>query len=105
MPFCIAVAADRLIVWDMGNRRLCLLTPDGNFLRSIPVQFGQKRPEKMRSLPDRNIVIGHSKDFEIEVYTSEKGKLFSFLHPYEPMKVAEKDKDRLIKIAGYGISE
>ncbi|MDH7513468.1 MAG: 6-bladed beta-propeller [Clostridiales bacterium] len=164
MPFCIAVTAERLIVWDMGNRRLSQLTPDGSFLKSIPFQFGQGRPERRRCLPDGNIVIGmektyfgeenrpqdysieiyssdlehkntiytqqvwrnryiriekgttnipqpftpmvywdvspdgkiiigHSKNYEIEVHSSEKGRLFSFRHTYEPVKVTEKDKE------------
>jgi len=168
MPFLLAVTADRLFVWDMGNRRLCLLTLDGNFLKSIPMQSAQGRPDKMEALPDGNIligmkkayrgeenrpqdylieiytselddkgtlytqqvllnkfvrleggttniiqpfapqvcwdvspdgkvIIGFSKNYEIEVYSSSRGKLFSFNRAYKPVKVTAKDKQEFFE--------
>ncbi len=168
MPFLLAVTADRLFVWDMGNRRLCSLTLDGDFIKSIPIQFSQGMPTKMEALPDGNIligmernypgeenrpgdylieiysreldhqgtfytqqvwtqknirtkemriaialpfaprvcwdvspdgkvIIGFSKNYEIEVYSSSRGKLFSFKHAYKPVKVAEKDKQEFFE--------
>lgn len=48
MPFAITVAKDRMIVWDMGNLRLCLYTTDGEFIKSVKVQRDEGRPQKMR---------------------------------------------------------
>ena len=168
MPFLLAVTADRLFVWDMGNRRLCSLTLDGDFIKSMPIQFSQGMPTKMEALPDGNIligmernypseenrpgdylieiysreldhqgtfytqqvwtqknirtkemriaialpfaaqvcwdvspdgkvIIGFSKNYKIEVYSSDRGKLFSFKHAYKPVKVAEKDKQEFFE--------
>jgi len=42
--------------------------------------------------PDGKIIIGFSESYTIEIHDSEKGKLSSFSHPYEPVKIAEQDK-------------
>jgi len=42
--------------------------------------------------PDGKIVIGFSEKYEISLYDSEKGKLSTFTHSYEPVKVTEQDK-------------
>jgi hypothetical protein len=34
MPYNLVVAGDRLIVYDLGNRRLCALSLDGEFIKS-----------------------------------------------------------------------
>jgi hypothetical protein len=46
MPWWIAVTGDRLFIYDMGNRRLCALTTNGEYIKSIGVQNieGQPRP-------------------------------------------------------------
>jgi len=174
MPFLLAVTADRLFVWDMGNRRLCSLTLDGDFIKSMPIQFSQGMPIKMEALPDGNIligmektyrgegnkpqdylieiytseldhkgtlytqqvllnkfvrfeggttiiiqpfapricwdvaadgkiIIGFSKNYEIEVYSSDRGKLFSFKHAYKPVKVTEKDKQEFFEGLMYSV--
>ena len=54
----------------MGNRRFCLLTPDGK------------------------LVIGFSGKYEIEVYDVDKGKLFSFKHKHLPVKVTNQDQKK-----------
>jgi hypothetical protein len=163
-PFWIAVADDRLFVWDMMNMRLCALSLEGEFIKSITFQISEGRPQKLRSLPDGNvvielekiyfgeadkpqdctieiyspdlepkktvysqqvwrnkymrvesvftnipqpfsplvywdvtpdgkIVIGYSKNYELEIYDIIKGKLFSFRHDYEPVKVTDEDKE------------
>ncbi len=174
MPFLLAVTADRLFVWDMGNRRLCSLTLDGDFIKSMPIQFSQGRPTKMEALPGGNIligmektyrgednkpqdylieiytselddkgtlytqqvllnkfvrfeggttniiqpfapqvcwdvspdgkvIIGFSKNYEIEVYSSSRGKLFSFNHAYKPVKVTAKDKQEFFEGLMYSV--
>jgi hypothetical protein len=174
MPFLLAVTTDRLFVWDMGNRRLCSLTLDGDFIKSMPMQFSQGMPTKMEALPDRNIligmekanrgeengpqdysieiyspelehkgtlytqqiwrnkygrfegittyiqqpftplvywdvatdgeiIIGFSKNYEIEVYSSDRRKLFSFKHAYKPVKVTAKDKQEFFEGLMYSV--
>ncbi len=43
--------------------------------------------------PDGNIVIGFAETYDISLYDSKKGKLFSFTHKFKPVKVTKKDKD------------
>jgi len=57
MPIEITVTDNRLIVWDMGNIRLCVLTTDGEFIKSIPVLRDEGRPHKMRALPNGDVII------------------------------------------------
>jgi len=80
MPYKIAVSDDRLIVWDLGNRRLCALSPDGEFLKSIPISIGE-RPRKIGALPSGDMVIAVEKvhyrepdkpqDYFIEIYSPD----------------------------------
>lgn len=162
-PFYGTFARDRLIVWDMQNMRLCALSPDGNFIKSVNISFSMGRPQSMRPLPNGDIVIekeriffgepnkpqectveifspdlehkktiyshevwrnkfvqfeggggnvpqpfsplvywdvtpegkiiiGFSEKYEIEIYDAEKGKISSFTHSYESVKVTEEDK-------------
>lgn len=164
-PFALAVTADRLFVYDMRNSRVCALSPDGEFIKSIPVLVGEGRPRKMNSLPNGNlvigmvktyfrewnkpqdysielyspelehkktiytqevmenkymrtdlgltnipqpfspfvhwdvlmdgrIVIGYAKSYEVAIFDAEKGKIGSFSHAYEPVKVTKKDEDQ-----------
>lgn len=84
MPFGIAVTNERLIVWDMGNRRLCALTPNGEFIKSVKIFRGDGRPQKMRPLPNGDIAIELEKvyfgdddkpqDCLIEIYSSDLEK-------------------------------
>lgn len=43
--------------------------------------------------PEGKVVIGYPKNYEIEIYDSEKGEISSFTHSYEPIKVTDKDKE------------
>lgn len=162
-PFFTTFAKDRLVVWDMRNRRLCALSPDGEYIKAVNISFDMGIPQNMRSLPNGDIVIekerifygepnkpqectieilspdlehkktiyshevwknkfvrleggggnvpqpfsslvywdvtpegkiiiGFSKKYEIEIYNSDKEKISSFTHSYEPVKVTEEDK-------------
>ncbi|MGD8536660.1 MAG: 6-bladed beta-propeller [Candidatus Aminicenantes bacterium] len=162
-PFFTTFARDRLIVWDMQNMRLCSLSPDGEYIKAVKIDFFSGNPRKLRSLPNGNIilerekrirgepdkpqvclielfssdlkhkktiyshevwrnkfvrfeggggnvpqpfsplvhwdvtpegkiVIGFSEKYEISIYDSEKDKLSTFSHSYEPVKVTEEDK-------------
>ena len=44
--------------------------------------------------PDGRIILGCSDSYEIEVHDPDKGKLFSFSHDFQPVKVNEKDKEQ-----------
>jgi len=62
-PYQATLAKDRLFVWDMRNRRLCVLNPDGEFIKSEKITFATGRPQKMRSLPNGDIVIEMEKTY------------------------------------------
>ncbi|MFQ5722386.1 MAG: 6-bladed beta-propeller [Candidatus Aminicenantales bacterium] len=90
-PFEAVFAKDRLIVWDMRNRRLCALTPDGEFIKALKITGETGRPQKMRALPNGDIVIGFEKiyfgqpdkpqDYLIEIYSPEmKPKRAVYFH-------------------------
>ena len=169
-PFKIAVTDERLFVWDQGNRRICALSPDGEFIKSSTVSFNES-PQQIIALPNgdlvialekvdtrerdkpqdyiidiyspdlekkktvyshqiwRNkyvmkgsrlinipqpfsplicwdvsptgkIIVGNPENYEIEVYDSQKGKILSFVHKYEPIKVTDKDKEKFFASMG-----
>ena len=54
--------------------------------------------------PDGKIYIGFSKQFEIELHDSQKGKVSSFIHSYKPVKVTNEDKDKFFAGMTYGSS-
>jgi len=80
-PFALAVTAERLVVYDMRNNRVCALSPDGEFIKSIPLPMGEGRPRKMNSLPSGDFLIGMVKiyfgdmnrpqDYSIELYSPD----------------------------------
>jgi len=43
--------------------------------------------------PENQIVIGFAETYDISLYDSEKGELFSFSHNFKPVKVSKKDRD------------
>jgi len=62
-PFQAICIKDRLIVWDMRNRRLCALTLDGEYVTAKKITFDTGRPQKMRPLPNGDAVIEMEKTF------------------------------------------
>ncbi len=161
-PFKIAIYRDWLIVWEIRNRRISILNPGGEFIKSVQIPRYEGRPRKIQALPngdfviektktyygdnkkpqeciieiyspelelkktpytrevwedkyiitpestnvpqpfaalvywdvspDGKIIVGFSESYTIEIYDSEKGKLSSFSHRYEPVKITEQDK-------------
>ena len=157
----------------MGNRRLCSLTPDGEFIKAARISFGLGIPRNIRSLPngdiliekeimsyteidkpqecvielisaelehkktiysheiwrrrtittpkrtnipqpyaffvywdvlaDGKIIIGFSKKYEIEIHDCDKGKILSFSHSFEPVKVTEEDKKSYFAGLSYSV--
>ena len=57
MPWRMAVTGNRLFIYDMGNRRLCALTTDGEYIKSIGIQNTEGRPRNMRAHPGGNILV------------------------------------------------
>jgi hypothetical protein len=64
MPVSIALAGDRLAVWDMGNRRISTLTLEGEFIRAESMSAFSGRPSmKMGALPDGDLIIETEKTY------------------------------------------
>ncbi|MFC1530126.1 hypothetical protein ACFL6R_05350 [Gemmatimonadota bacterium] len=60
-PYFTAVSNGRLIVWDMGNTRFCILTLDGELLLTRPLDRGEEGwPYRLDTLPDGRILM-HSR--------------------------------------------
>jgi hypothetical protein len=90
MPWRMAVTANRLFIYDMGNRRLCSLTTEGDHIKNIGVQNTEGRPRNMRAHPNGNIIVEREiihygeqdrpQDCVIQVFSPElelKNELFS----------------------------
>jgi len=63
MPIDIVFAKDRLIVWDMGNDRLCALTISGGFIKSENAAAFSGRPYKVEALPTGEIILETEKTY------------------------------------------
>jgi hypothetical protein len=63
MPYAIAVARDRLTVWDMGNDRLCALKASGEFIKAENGAAYSGRPRSVGSLPTGEIVLETEKSY------------------------------------------
>lgn len=57
MPVSVDFARDRIVVWDMGNMRICTLTPEGDTVITRDISGLSGRPKRLRALPDGNIVV------------------------------------------------
>lgn len=90
MPIDVVVAKDRLIVWDMGNDRLCALTMSGALIKAENASAFSGRPVKVEALPTGEIVLETEKiyfnepdrpqDRFLEILTPDlktKNKIFS----------------------------
>jgi len=56
-PVSIDVVRERIFVWDMGNRRICSLTLEGEAVTSRDISGLSGRPRKLRALPDGDLVV------------------------------------------------
>jgi hypothetical protein len=92
MPLSFAFAKDRLAVWDMGNRRLCVLTPEGELFKAEGISGLSGRPQRIKTLPGGDLVIETEKMFfddpkkpqevALEILTSElTPKRVIYSHP------------------------
>jgi len=65
-PFHLSLAGEKLVVWDLRNRRLCLFSKEGAFIKSEKC-ISNEFPEKIRGLSSGEIIIELEKiDFEKE---------------------------------------
>ena len=92
MPLSFALAKDRLAVWDMGNRRLCALTPEGKLIKAEEISGLSGRPQRIKVLPDGDWVVETEKIFfddpskpqevALEILSPElKSKKVVYSHP------------------------
>jgi len=56
-PFQVVFSYDRIVVLDMGNRRLCTLSPDGKFLFSKKFPSNLGYPMRMEALLSGNLIM------------------------------------------------
>jgi len=56
-PVSFDVVKDRIFVWDMGNRRLCALTLEGEAATNRDISGLSGRPRKLRALPGGDLVV------------------------------------------------
>jgi len=63
MPFNLALTKERLIVWEISNRRFSVFSNKGGYLKSIQVQMSDGMPRKLRALPNGDFVIEKYKMF------------------------------------------
>jgi hypothetical protein len=63
MPIDIVLAKDRVVVWDMGNDRLCVLTMSGGLIKAENSAAFSGRPYKVGALPSGEIVLETQKTY------------------------------------------
>ena len=63
MPIDMVFAKDRLVVWDMGNHRLCALTLTGELINAENESTFSARPRRIRTLPTGEIVLETEKTY------------------------------------------
>lgn len=79
-PSRIAVTRDHLFIYDMGNRRLCAMTIDGKFIKSIGVQNTDGRPRNMRAHTEGDVII----EREINHYSEQDRPQDCLIHVFSP---------------------
>lgn len=57
MPFNLTITKERLLVWELRNRRLSVLTNKGEHLKAVQVQMSDGWPRKLGSLPNGDFLI------------------------------------------------
>lgn len=78
-PHHFTFAKDRLVIWDQENYRICTISPEGKFLKSIKSSMMGAWPYKLRSLPNGDIIIERLKlsftdkpqDFSLEIFSPD----------------------------------
>jgi hypothetical protein len=61
-PYFTTISDDRLVVWDMGNARFCILTLEGELLSTRNLNRGEEGwPHRLQALPDGRILMESEK--------------------------------------------
>jgi len=89
-PYYMSISKDRIAVYDLRNRRINILKPDGEQTKHLQISIEEGRPAKIRPLPNGDFVFGMQKmyyrdldkpqEYSIEIYSPElerKKTLFS----------------------------
>lgn len=63
MPFQVAISKDQLVVWELSNRRISVLNPEGEFIKSVQIARNEGWPRKIRALPNGDFVIESAKTY------------------------------------------
>jgi hypothetical protein len=57
-PYFTTISNDRLVVWDMGNTRFCILTLQGELLKTRPLNRGEEGwPWRLQALSNGDILM------------------------------------------------
>ena len=80
-PFFLAVTKDRIYVWDFRNRRICVLTHDGEFIISKEIPKIRERIQNIKPLPNGDVIVekeityyedlGRPQECKIELYSAD----------------------------------
>ena len=61
-PYFTTISDDRLVVWDMGNTRFCILSLEGELLSTRSLNRGEEGwPHRLQALPDGRILMESEK--------------------------------------------
>jgi hypothetical protein len=80
MPSQIAVSGNRLFVFDIGNRRLCCLTLEGEHIRCISIQYTEGLPRHIQALLNGDILVLR----EVSYYQEKDKPQDIIIHTYSP---------------------
>jgi hypothetical protein len=56
-PSRMVVSGNRLFIYDIGNRRICSLTTEGEQIKCINIQYTEGLPRKMKAHPQGDLLI------------------------------------------------
>ena len=85
-PSFIDIVGDRLIVWEVINRRFSILDENGRFIKSIPNSPEIGRPEGMKALPDGRVILMTEMQVEINKVLQQWYRLFLLSSDLEILK-------------------
>lgn len=107
-PFQIVYSDDRIVVLDLGNRRLCALSPEGNFLFSKKIPSNLGYPVKLEALPSGDLIMEMERMFPTDperpqltslvLFSSGNFDLLDSLYSHEVWK------HKFLQIQGRGVN-
>ena len=85
-PSFLAISQERIVVYEVMNRRFSILDKDGRFIKSVPVSSDMGRPEGMKALPDGRLVLLTETQIEEKNILLQLYMLFILSPDLEPIK-------------------